>query len=151
MGQLRILSEKDVRSVLDTSTALDLARRTLIDQAAGHSLLSSPSAMSLDARPVGGPKFKFKAAAVGYLNASGIRLLSHPGPTTMNTNYCAVYDHAGYQLSGLVSDHWLSRLRTAAFGAVSAQALVNPGPLVVALFGTGGIASEIVPMLVSIS
>ena len=32
MGQLRILSEKDVRSVLDTSTALDLARRTLIDQ-----------------------------------------------------------------------------------------------------------------------
>jgi ornithine cyclodeaminase/alanine dehydrogenase-like protein (mu-crystallin family) len=147
MGQLRILSEKDVRSVLDTSTALDLARRTLIDQAAGHSLLSSPSAMSLDARPVGGPKFKFKAAAVGYLNASGIRLLSHPGPTTMNTNYCAVYDHAGYQLSGLVSDHWLSRLRTAAFGAVSVQALVNPGPLVVALFGTGGIASEIAPML----
>jgi ornithine cyclodeaminase len=65
----------------------------------------------------------------------------------MNTNYCAVYDHAGYQISGLVSDHWLSRLRTAAFGAVSVQALVNPGPLVVALFGTGGIAAEIVPML----
>ncbi len=147
MGHLRILSEADVRSVLDTTIALDLARRTLIDQAAGHSLLSSPSAMTLDARPVGGPKFKFKAAAVGYLNASGIRLLSHPGPTAMNTNYCAVYDHAGYQISGLVSDHWLSRLRTAAFGAVSVQALVNPGPLVVALFGTGGIASEIVPML----
>ncbi len=147
MGQLRILSESDVRSVLDTSIALDLARRTLVDQAAGRSVLSSPSAMVLDAKPVGGPKFKFKAAAVGYLNASGIRLLSHPGPTAMNTNFCAVYDHAGYQLSGLVSEHWLSRLRTAAFGAVSAQALVNPGPLVVALFGTGGIAAEIAPML----
>jgi ornithine cyclodeaminase/alanine dehydrogenase-like protein (mu-crystallin family) len=147
MGELRILSEADVRSVLDTTIALDLARRTLIDQAAGRSLLSTPSAMALDARSVGGPKFKFKGAAVGFLNASGIRLLSHPGPTTMNTNYCAVYDHSGYQLSGLVSEHWLSRLRTAAFGAVSVQALVNPGPLVVALFGTGGIAAEIVPML----
>ena len=147
MGELRILSEPDVRSVLNTSIALDLARRTLVDQAAGHSLLSLPSAMALDARPVGGPKFKFKAAAVGHLKASGIRLLSHPGPTTMSTNYCAVYDHAGYQISGLVAEHWLSRLRTAAFGAVSAQALVNPGPLVVSLFGTGGIASEIVPML----
>ncbi|MBY0438304.1 MAG: hypothetical protein K2W80_08940 [Burkholderiales bacterium] len=147
MGQLRILAEADVRSVLDTTIALDLARRTLVDQAAGRSLLSSPSAMALDARPVGGPKFKFKAAAVGHLNASGIRLLSHPGPTAMNTNYCAVYDHSGYQISGLVSEHWLSRLRTAAFGAVSVQALVNPGPLVVSLFGTGGIASEIVPML----
>jgi ornithine cyclodeaminase len=147
MGELRILSEADVRSVLDTTIALDLARRTLIDQAAGRSLLSTPSAMALDARPLGGPKFKFKGAAVGFLNASGIRLLSHPGPTTMNTNYCAVYDHSGYQISGLVSEHWLSRLRTAAFGAVSVQALVNPGPLVVALFGTGGIAAEIVPML----
>lgn len=147
MGELRILSEADVRSVLDTTIALDLARRTLVDQAAGHSLLSTPSAMALDARPLGGPKFKFKGAAVGFLNASGIRLLSHPGPTTMNTNYCAVYDHSGYQISGLVSEHWLSRLRTAAFGAVSVQALVNPGPLVVALFGTGGIAAEIVPML----
>lgn len=147
MGELRILSEADVRSVLDTTIALDLARRTLVAQAAGHSLLSTPSAMALDAQPLGGPKFKFKGAAVGFLNASGIRLLSHPGPTTMNTNYCAVYDHSGYQISGLVSEHWLSRLRTAAFGAVSVQALVNPGPLVVALFGTGGIAAEIVPML----
>jgi ornithine cyclodeaminase len=147
MGELRILSEADVRSELDTTIALDLARRTLVDQAAGHSVLSTPSAMALDARPLGGPKFKFKGAAVGFLNASGIRLLSHPGPTTMNTNYCAVYDHSGYQISGLVSEHWLSRLRTAAFGAVSVQALVNPGPLVVALFGTGGIAAEIVPML----
>jgi len=148
MGQFRILSEADVRAVLDTSTALDLARRTLIDQAAGRSLLSSPSAMTLDARPVGGPRFKFKAAAIGHLGASGIRLLSHPGPTAMNTaNYCAVYEHTGFQLSGLVSDHWLSRLRTAAFGTVSVQPLVNPGPLVVTLFGTGGIAAEIVPML----
>jgi len=148
MGQFRILSEADVRAVLDTATALDLARRTLIDQAAGRSLLSSPSAMTLDARAVGGPRFKFKAAAIGHLGASGIRLLSHPGPTAMNTlNYCAVYEHTGFQLSGLVSDHWLSRLRTAAFGAVSVQPLVNPGPLVVTLFGTGGIAAEIVPML----
>jgi len=148
MSLLRILSEPDVRAVLDTASALEIARSTLVDQAAGRSLLSEPSAMLLDARAVGGPRFKFKAAAIGHLGASGIRLLSHPGPTPMrNANYCAVYDHAGFQISGLVSEHWLSRLRTAAFGAVSVRALVNPGPLTVALFGTGGIAAEIVPML----
>ncbi len=148
MSELRILSEPDVRAVLDTATALDIARRTLADQAAGRSLLSSPSAMTLDASALGGPRFKFKAAAIGHLQASGIRLLAHPGPTAMRTaNYCAVYDLSGHQVSALVSEHWLSRLRTAAFGAVSVQPLVNAGPQVVTLFGTGGIAHEIVPML----
>jgi ornithine cyclodeaminase/alanine dehydrogenase-like protein (mu-crystallin family) len=38
-------------------------------------------------------------------------------------------------------------VRTAAFGAVSIQPLVNPGPVVVTLFGAGGIAKEMVPLL----
>jgi ornithine cyclodeaminase/alanine dehydrogenase-like protein (mu-crystallin family) len=148
MGTLRIVSEADVRAVIDVEAALELARRTLLDQAAGGSRLSSPSAMALDATAVGGPRFKFKAAVVGHLAASGIRLLAHPGPTSMKTaNYCAVYDHGDFHLAGLVAEHWLSRVRTAAFGTVSVQPLVNPGPLVVALFGAGGIADEIVPML----
>lgn len=150
MGDLRILAEADVRAVMTAQIALDLARRTLLDQAAGGSRVSTPSAMALDAVPAGGPRFKFKAAVVGHLAASGIRLLAHPGPTAMKTaNYCAVYDHGDFHLAGLVAEHWLSRLRTAAFGAVSVQPLVNPGPLVVALFGAGGIADEIVPMLKS--
>lgn len=137
-----------MRAVLDTAGALDLARRTLLDQAAGGSLLSTPSAMVLDAKPLGGPRFKFKAAAIGHLAASGIRLLSHPGPTSQQTaNYCAVYDHAGYQISGLVAEHWLSSLRTAAFGTVAVKPLLNPGKLVVTIFGAGGIADEIAPML----
>lgn len=145
---MRILSDSDVRAVMGVDAALDLARRTLLDQAAGSSILSTPSAMTLDATAVKGPRFKFKAAAVGHLGASGIRLLAHPGPTSMHTaNYCAVYDHGNFHLAGLVAEHWLSRVRTAAFGTVCVQPLVNPGPLVVALFGAGGIADEIVPML----
>ena len=148
MANLRILGEDDVRAAINADTALDLARRTLKDQADGRSILSSPSAMVLDATTLGGPRFKFKAAAVGHLNASGIRLLSHPGPTAMKTcNYSAVYDHSGFLLSGLVSEQFLSRIRTAAFGAVAVEALANTGPVTVALFGTGGIAKEIVPML----
>jgi ornithine cyclodeaminase/alanine dehydrogenase-like protein (mu-crystallin family) len=58
-----------------------------------------------------------------------------------------VYNHEGLALSGLVPELWISRIRTAAFGAVTIESLVNPGPLVVALFGTGKIAHEIVPML----
>jgi len=148
MGTLRIVSEADARSVIDAQIALDLARRTLLDQAAGASRLSTPSAMALDAVAMGGPKFKFKAAVVGHLGASGIRLLAHPGPTSMKTaNYCAVYDHGDFHLAGLVAEHWLSRVRTAAFGTVCVQPLVNPGPLVVTMFGAGGIADEMVPML----
>lgn len=145
---LRILSEKDVRAVLNAETALALARSTLLDQAVGGSYLSSPSSMALDARPAGGPGLKFKPATVGHLQASGVRLLSRPGANGKRTvNYCMVYDHDSSRLAGLVDEPWLCRLRTAAFGTVAAQSLVNPGPLKVTLFGTGGIAREIVPML----
>lgn len=147
MPSLRLLGDADVRAAIDYDTALEIARRTLRDQASGRAVLSSPSAMMLDASSIGGPKAKFKAAAVGHLGASGIRLLAHPAPTERAHNYCAVFDHESETLSGLVAERWLSRVRTAAFGAASLEPLVNPGPLVVALFGAGGISKEIVPLI----
>jgi ornithine cyclodeaminase len=148
MGSLRILRERDVRGTIDTATALELARRTLRGQAEGGSRLSTPSAMTLDATSLGGPRFKFKAAVTGHLDASGIRLLSNPGTTGKQTsNFCAIYDHADFRLAGLVAENWLSKIRTAAFGVAAIERLVNPGPLVVALYGAGGIAAEIVPLL----
>ena len=148
MSSLRILGEDDVRALIDTDSALALARRTLKDQAEGNSSLSTPSAMTLDATRFGGGRFKFKAANVGHLGASGIRLISRMSPTDTNAkNFCAVYKHGGPSLSGLVAELWISRIRTAAFGTAVIEMLANPGPLVVALFGTGKIANEIVPML----
>jgi ornithine cyclodeaminase len=148
VSSLRILGEDDVRALIDTDSALELARRTLKDQAEGNSSLSTPSAMTLDATRFSGGRFKFKAANVGHLGASGIRLISRMSPTDTNAkNFCAVYKHGGLSLSGLVAELWISRIRTAAFGTAVIELLVNPGPLVVALFGTGKIANEIVPML----
>ena len=148
MTSIRILGENEVRSLIDTDSALEIARRTLRDQAAGRSMLSTPSSMRMDVRAFGGGDFKFKAASVGYLGASGIRLISRLSPVDPNAcNYCAVYNHDGVALSGLVAELWISRIRTAAFGVATLEPLVNPGPLVVALFGTGKIANEIVPML----
>jgi len=144
---LRLLSDDDVRAVIGADTALELARRVLRDQAEGRAILSRPSAMILDASPVDGPKAKFKAAAVGHLAASGIRLLAHPSPTEKTCNYCAIFKHEDAALSGLVAERWLSRIRTAAFGVASIERLVSPGPLVVALLGAGGIAAEIVPLI----
>ena len=150
MSCIRILGEDDVRAAIDSDRALELARLTLRDQAAGNSELSTPSAMSLDARRFGAGRFKFKAATVGHLGASGIRLISRRSPTDPEaSNYTAVYNHDGLALSGLVPELWISRIRTAAFGTATLEALVNPGPLVVALFGTGKIAHEFVPMLAS--
>lgn len=145
---LCILSERDARDAIDTDIALELARLTLREQAAGGSFLSTPSAMTLDAIALGGPRFKFKAATAAHLNASGIRLLANPGPADRQTrNYCAIWDHADFRLAALVAENWLGKIRTAAFGVAGFERLVNPGPLVVALYGTGGIAAEILPML----
>lgn len=148
MTRLRILSEDDVRAAISTERALEIARDTLIDQSQGGSVLASPPTMSLDAKRHGGPVFKFRGATVGHLGVSGIRLLSRLTPTGPGAcEYCAVYRHGGTAISGLVSESWLSRIRTAAFGAVVVHRLVRQGPLVVALFGTGRISHEIVPML----
>jgi len=122
----------------------------LVSQAAGQSLLSTPSAMSLDAVGLGGPRFKFKAATVAHLKASGIRLLARFGAQTGQDacNLIAVYDHtAGGHLVGLVSELWLSRIRTAAFGVAGVEALLPDRPLSIGLFGAGDIAEEIVPIL----
>jgi ornithine cyclodeaminase len=92
--------------------------------------------------------FKFRAATAGYLGVSGVRLLARPTPSGSGAcEYCAVYRHGGTAISGLVSERWLSRVRTAAFAVVVVERLVTPGPKVVALFGTGRISDEIVPML----
>jgi ornithine cyclodeaminase/alanine dehydrogenase-like protein (mu-crystallin family) len=147
---IRILGEDDVRALITSESALELARATLKDQAQGGSSLSTPSAMNLDAKRHGSGVFKFKAATVGAVHASGIRLISRMSATDPNAkNWCAVYDHGGLALSGLVAELWVSRIRTAAFGIAAIERLVNPGPQVVALFGTGKIAHEIVPMLAS--
>jgi ornithine cyclodeaminase len=143
----RLLGDRDVRAAIDYDTALDIARRTLRDQAEGRAFLSTPSAMILDATALGGSRAKFKAASIGHLGASGIRLLPHPSPTESSYNYCAVYGNEDCTLWGLVEERWLSSVRTAAFGAVSLEPLVNPGPLAVTLFGAGSIANEMVPLI----
>jgi ornithine cyclodeaminase len=147
---LVVVEESEVRRLVSSDLALSIARDTLADQAGGNSRLSTPSAMSLDATGVGGPRFKFKAATVGHLQASGVRLLARFGGQTGDDacNYVAVYDHAaGGVLAGLVSELWLSRIRTAAFGAAGIEALLPDRPLAIGLFGAGGIADEIVPIL----
>lgn len=145
---IRILGEDDTRGLIGTDAALDLAREILRTQDSDGSRLSSPSGMDLDATAIGGPRFKVKGATVGHLRASGIRIIAHrPDNTGYASSTTAVYDHTTGAVSGLVSDIGLSRLRTAAFGVASAELLVNPGPLVVGVFGAGDVAAELMPML----
>ena len=148
-GQLVIIGEEEVRSLVSPKLALSIAREVLVNQASGRCILSSPSAMLLDARNLGGPRFKFKAAAVGYLNASGIRLVARfDGLTGDNAcNHIAVYDHEkGGVLVGLIAELWLARIRTAAFGVAAIEALLPDRPVTIGLFGAGDIADEIVPL-----
>lgn len=144
---LRVLGEDEVRGLIDTGLALEIARRQLLDQAAGLGTLSLPAAMALDARAQGGTVFKFKAASIASPGVAGIRLIARASANADATHLCAVFNHADNALIGLVSELWLSRLRTAAFAAVMTGHLANRGPARVALFGSGAIADELVPML----
>jgi ornithine cyclodeaminase len=147
--RIRLLGESDVRGLFDTPMALELARSMLRTQATDGSRLSTPSASFLDATELGGPMFKFKAATVGAMRVSGIRLIARRGGNTGYdaSNFTAVYDHVVGALTGLVSEIWLSRLRTAAFGVASVEPLVRPGPLRIGVFGSGDVAAELVPLL----
>lgn len=143
-----ILDEATVRRLMTTPQALTVARETLLAQARGEAYLSTPAAMALDAGSAGGPKFKIKAATVGHMGASGIRLLPGAMPDGARApNYCAVYDHkAGAGLTALVPESWLSRIRTAAFGVAAVEGMLPDRPVRIGLFGTGEIADEIVPL-----
>lgn len=143
-----ILDEATVRRLMSTPEALKVARETLLAQARGEAFVSTPAAMALDASRARGPKFKVKAATVGHMGASGIRLLPGAMPDGSRApNYCAVYDHrAGAGLTALVSESWLSRIRTAAFGVAAVEGMLPDRPVRIGLFGTGEIAAEIVPL-----
>jgi hypothetical protein len=80
--RIRLLGESDVRGLFDTPMALELARSMLRTQATDGSRLSTPSASFLDATELGGPMFKFKAAAVGEMRVSGIRLIARRSIST---------------------------------------------------------------------
>jgi ornithine cyclodeaminase/alanine dehydrogenase-like protein (mu-crystallin family) len=145
-----IVDEDAVRSLISSGEALALARETLLAQAQGLAVLSSPSAMALDASGSGGSVFKIKAASIGPLQVSGVRLLadSRNADGRSLTNYTAVFDHSAKDgLSGLVAESWLSSLRTAAFGVAAVEGLLPDRPLRIGLFGAGDIANEIVPAL----
>jgi alanine dehydrogenase len=148
MPTLRIVSEDEVKRLFDEETALRLARDTFADHAAQRNFLSDPVAMMLDASTVGGPRLKFKAGTLARLDVSGIRLLCRFSGNTGGDacNYTAVFDHR-QGLVGLVSEIWLSRIRTAAFGVIALEPLVNPGPLTIGLFGSGDIATAMMPLI----
>ncbi len=143
------VDDSEARGLITPREALDLARATLVDQEAGGSVLSAPSAMALDATVQGGPKFKFKAAVVGHMGVSGVRLLARMGAASLPRaeNVAVVYDHdAEGAILGMVSEHWLSRIRTAAFGVAGVEGLLPDRSLRIGLFGAGDIAAEIVPI-----
>src|SRR3546814_2718452 len=71
-----IIDEDTVRSLISSGEALTIARETLLAQSQGLAVLSSPSAMALDARESDGSVFKIKAASVRPLQVSGVRLLA---------------------------------------------------------------------------
>ena len=150
MSELRILGPEDVHRLINAEEALAIAESVFRDTGLGHNRLSSPSAMSLATPDEPALRFKVKGAALGQAGVSGFRLLTAPPAAPEGLQACdydALYDNATGRLIGLVHEEWLSGLRTAATGVVACRLLALEGPHVVALFGAGRIATEVVGLL----
>jgi ornithine cyclodeaminase len=150
---LRILRERDLKSILDPVTGLDIVERTFRDYgSADTQRLSEPASLFAGSARDGWAKFKVKGATLMTENVTGIRLISDLSSVDGVRSYHLLYvcdDRTGHP-KGLVDETWLHRFRTALTGIVAAKYLARAESRVVALIGAGAIATQLFPALTDV-
>ena len=143
MTALPIVEDAEVRRLITGPEAVRLIEDVFREYADDGSRLSRPSAMALEGAGEPRTRFTVKGAALDAAGVAGLRVVTDAGPAS----YCYVCDGRTGQPLGLVNERWLHKLRTAATAVVAARHLARRGARVVALFGAGVIADELVPLL----
>jgi thiomorpholine-carboxylate dehydrogenase len=134
------LDDADVRRLLTLDALLPAMRRALVDLSAGRVVQPLRSVMDIPAEQ----GFLFvKPALIGDALATKLITLV-PGnparglPTLLAT--VVLMDPATGRTLATMDGTWLTELRTAAVSAVGVDAIVPPGPRVVAMIGSGALA-----------
>jgi thiomorpholine-carboxylate dehydrogenase len=134
------LDDADVRRLLPLQALLPAMRRALIDLSAGRVVQPLRTVMEIPAEQ---GLFFLKPALTGDALATKLITLI-PGnaarglPTLLAT--IVLMDPATGRTLATMDGTWITELRTAAVSAVAADAIVPPGPKVVALLGSGALA-----------
>lgn len=134
------LDDADVRRLLSLEALLPAMRRALVDLSAGRVVQPLRTVMEIpDAQGL----FFLKPALTGDALATKLITLM-PGnaarglPTLLAT--IVLMDPATGRTLATLDGTWITELRTAAVSAVAADAIVPPGPKVVAMLGSGALA-----------
>jgi ornithine cyclodeaminase len=147
---LRVLTERDIRRVLDVGSATGIIERTFRDYGAGDTQrLSDPPSMFAGSGGRDAAKFKVKGATLVPEQVTGFRLIGdRPAGHGFRSFHllCVCDDRTGAPV-GLLDETWLHRFRTALTGVVAAKFLARPDSRTVALIGAGAIAAELFPAL----
>lgn len=140
MSSTLYLDDAGVRRLLRLDALLPAMRRALIDLSAGRVLQPLRSVLELPAQD--GMLFLKPACTSDALATKLITL--YPGnaarglPSLMAT--IVLMDPATGAPLAIMDGSWITELRTAAVSAVAVDALVPPGPQVVAMLGSGALA-----------
>lgn len=140
---LPILREEDVRRLIAIEDALTTVEAAYAAYGRHRRVLSDPPAATI--RPSGpGAVFKLKGAHLADAGVTGLRIIADrrtsDGEETID--HCWIADAFSGAPLGLVSEHWLHRLRTAVTGVVAARFLARPDSRVAVIIGAGPIADE---------
>jgi ornithine cyclodeaminase/alanine dehydrogenase-like protein (mu-crystallin family) len=135
---LKIVCEEDVTAAIDRSEALEVVAEAYRAAASKQADVSQPSSMTLRGRLGSDNLMSVKGAVLDNLGVAGFRLRS------AGDAFIYILDAATGKALGLVSEHWLYRLRTATTGLVTCRALMPEGASLIALVGTGRIAEQFV-------
>jgi thiomorpholine-carboxylate dehydrogenase len=134
------LDDATVRRLLPLNTLLPAMRQALIDLSAGRVLQPLRTVLEMPERE--GMLFLKPAMTADALATKLITLYpGNPGrglPTLLAT--IVLMDPLTGQTLAVMDGTWITELRTAAVSAVAADAVVNAGPKVVAMLGSGALA-----------
>ena len=147
---LPVLREEDVRRLVTVEDALATVEAAYASYGRHRQVLSDPPAAAI--RPVGvGAVFKLKGAHLPEAGVTGLRIIADrrtsDGEATVD--HCWIADARTGAPLGVVSEHWLHRLRTAVTGVVAARHLARPDSRVAVIVGAGAIADEAPAALVA--
>jgi ornithine cyclodeaminase/alanine dehydrogenase-like protein (mu-crystallin family) len=141
---ITILEDSDLHSIVDRREAIEVIEKAYRATAEGTARVSQPSAMLLKGPADAGTSFKIKGAVLEDDDVVGFRCVGDLRGGADGGSYVALFKAREAQLTALVAEKWLHRLRTATTGLVTCFALSPDAPKKLALIGTGQIAEEFV-------
>jgi alanine dehydrogenase len=144
---IRILEDNELRVIVDCREAVDVIEHAYREAATGTARVSQPSSMLLKGPAEAGTSFKIKGAILEDQDVVGFRCVGDLRDGADGGSYVVLFKAGEAQLTALVAEKWLHRLRTAATGLVTCRTLCPSGAKRIALIGTGQIAEEFVKII----